>query len=171
MNSGDVDFSKQLPTIERIQVYGIRWIVLGIFVFYSAVNAMQWIQFSIINDVVVKYYGISSMWVDWTSIIYMVLYVPFVFPASYLLEKLGLRKFVIIGMLLTCIGSWIKVGAVHPDRFYIAFIGQTVAGFAQIFILSVPARLAAVWFGPSQVSSACSIGVFGNQVNIFIYLI
>ncbi|CAG9827248.1 unnamed protein product [Diabrotica balteata] len=166
MNSGDVDFSKQLPTIEKIQVYGVRWIVLGIFVFYSAVNAMQWIQFSIINDVVVKYYGISSMWVDWTSIIYMVLYVPFVFPASYLLEKLGLRKFVIIGMTLTCIGSWIKVGAVHPDRFYVAFIGQTVAGFAQIFILSVPARLAAVWFGPSQVSSACSIGVFGNQLGV-----
>ena len=35
----------------------------------------------------------------------------------------------------------------------------------QVFILSLPARLAAVWFGPDQVSSACSIGVFGNQVS------
>ncbi|XP_072755229.1 choline/ethanolamine transporter flvcr2a isoform X2 [Anoplolepis gracilipes] len=32
----------------------------------------------------------------------------------------------------------------------------------------VPARLAAVWFGPDQVSSACSIGVFGNQLGIAI---
>lgn len=35
----------------------------------------------------------------------------------------------------------------------------------QVFILSLPARLAAVWFGPDQVSSACSVGVFGNQVS------
>ncbi|XP_056638267.1 uncharacterized MFS-type transporter C09D4.1 isoform X1 [Diorhabda sublineata] len=166
MNSGDEEQLRRLPEVEKIQVYGVRWLVLGLFVLYSAINAMQWIQFSIINDVIVKYYGVSSMWVDWTSMIYMVLYIPFVFPASYLLEKLGLRKAVIIGMLGTCIGSWIKVGAVSQDRFYIAFLGQTVVGFSQIFVLSVPARLAAVWFGPSQVSSACSIGVFGNQLGV-----
>lgn len=38
----------------------------------------------------------------------------------------------------------------------------------QVFILSLPARVAAVWFGPDQVSSACSIGVFGNQVSVCI---
>lgn len=32
-------------------------------------------------------------------------------------------------------------------------------------ILSLPARIAAVWFGPDQVSSATSVGVFGNQVS------
>lgn len=37
--------------------------------------------------------------------------------------------------------------------------------YPQVFILSLPARLAAVWFGLDQVSSACSIGVFGNQVS------
>lgn len=45
-------------------------------------------------------------------------------------------------------------------------MGQTVVACSQVFVLSVPARLAAVWFGPDQVSSACSIGVFGNQVSI-----
>ena len=28
----------------------------------------------------------------------------------------------------------------------------------------MPARLAAIWFGPDQVSTATAIGVFGNQV-------
>ncbi|XP_060555414.1 heme transporter FLVCR2-like isoform X2 [Ruditapes philippinarum] len=41
---------------------------------------------------------------------------------------------------------------------------QTLCAIAQIFILGIPARLAAVWFGPNQVSTATSIGVFGNQV-------
>lgn len=39
-----------------------------------------------------------------------------------------------------------------------------ISGCFQVFILNVPPRLAAVWFGADQVSSACSIGVFGNQV-------
>merc|ERR1712071_149497 len=34
------------------------------------------------------------------------------------------------------------------------------------FIMGVPPNVAAVWFGPEQVSSACSIGVFGNQLGV-----
>ncbi|KAJ8981718.1 hypothetical protein NQ317_003783 [Molorchus minor] len=171
MNKSDVEANGEikigkLPDIPKIQVYKIRWLILALFVAFSASNAMQWIQFSIIADVVVKYYGVSTQWVDWTSMIYMVLYIPFIFPGSYLLEKLGLRTAIIIGIVGTCTGSWIKVAAVSPDRFWLAFIGQAVVALSQVFVLSVPARLAAVWFGPSQVSSACSIGVFGNQLGI-----
>lgn len=62
------------------------------------------------------------------------------------------------------LGAWIKVGSLSPDRFTVAFAGQTVAAASQIFILGIPPKLAASWFGPDQVSSACSIGVFGNQL-------
>ncbi|KAL3281075.1 hypothetical protein HHI36_004299, partial [Cryptolaemus montrouzieri] len=78
----------------------------------------------------------------------------------------GLRVAIIIGIAGTCIGSWIKVISVEPDRFWVGFLGQSIVALSQVFVLSVPARLAAVWFGPSQVSSACSIGVFGNQLGI-----
>ena len=37
------------------KVYSVRWVVLAIFVLYSASNAMQWIQFSIIANVIQKY--------------------------------------------------------------------------------------------------------------------
>lgn len=52
-----------------------------------------------------------------------------------------------------------------PDRWWITFTGQTVVALSQVFVLSVPVRLAAVWFGPNELGSACSIGVFGNQVS------
>lgn len=73
---------------EKCQVYSIRWFVLALFVMYSASNSMQWIQFSIIADVVTEYYGVEYTAVNWMSQIYMVLYIPFIFPASYLLDKL-----------------------------------------------------------------------------------
>lgn len=80
--------TSRLPVIQKCQVYPIRWLILAIFVMYSCVNAMQWIQYSIITDVVIKYYGVSAQAVNWTSMIFMVLYIPFIFPASYLLDKL-----------------------------------------------------------------------------------
>jgi MFS transporter, FLVCR family, feline leukemia virus subgroup C receptor-related protein len=77
----------------------------------------------------------------------------------------GLRIAAILGCLGTCLGAWIKVLGVGPDLFWLAFIGQAIVAASQVFILSLPTKLAAVWFGPNQVSSACSIGVFGNQVS------
>lgn len=68
------------------RMYGKRWLILGIFVLYSALNAAQWIQYSIIANVISKYYGVRSIFIDWTSMIYMVTYIPLIFPASYLLD-------------------------------------------------------------------------------------
>lgn len=73
----------------------------------------------------------------------------------------------LMGMLLTCGGAWIKIFAVR-NAFWVAFLGQFVVAMANAFVISVPPRLAAIWFGPSQVSLACSIGVFGNQVRMIL---
>ncbi|CAD7092327.1 unnamed protein product [Hermetia illucens] len=152
--------------IQEYKVYKIRWLVIFLFAFYSASNAMQWIQYTIINNIIVKYYNVSGTWVDWTSMIYMAIYIPLIFPGSWFLDRMGLRITALVGITGTCIGAWIKVFSVAPDLFYVGFIGQTVIATAQVCILSLPAPLAAVWFGPDQVSSACSIGVFGNQLGV-----
>ena len=69
------------------KVYKRRWLILMIFVLYSASNAMQWIQYSIIANIIMAYYNVSSFLVDMTSMIYMITYIPFIFPASYLLDR------------------------------------------------------------------------------------
>uniref|UniRef100_A0A6B2EFF3 Choline/ethanolamine transporter FLVCR1 n=1 Tax=Phlebotomus kandelakii TaxID=1109342 RepID=A0A6B2EFF3_9DIPT len=166
--ASDDHLESQKPASGEFRVYTRRWIVLAIFCLYSASNALQWIQYSIIANIVQRYYGITSTWVDWTSMIFMVLYIPLIFPASWFLDKMGLRFAAVCGVLGTCLGAWIKVFSVHPDLFYVSFIGQSIVATSQVFILSLPARLAALWFGPDQVSSACSIGVFGNQLGIAI---
>lgn len=68
-------------------VYRMRWVVMLLFVFQSGANALQWCQYAIIQDVVVSYYGVSSRVVNWTSLVYMLVYVPLIFPASWLLDK------------------------------------------------------------------------------------
>lgn len=88
---GIVESPKKSPS--QYVVYPIRWVVLVIFVFYSASNSMQWIQYSIIQDAVVKYYDLNSITVYWTSMIYMITYIPLIFPASWLLDKTVSLKF------------------------------------------------------------------------------
>ena len=72
---------------DSCRTYKIRWLILFLFVLYSTSNAFQWIQYAIINDIIVKYYDVKPVWVDWTSMIYMIVYIPLIFPATYLLQK------------------------------------------------------------------------------------
>ncbi|XP_077516081.1 choline/ethanolamine transporter flvcr2a-like isoform X3 [Amblyomma americanum] len=148
------------------RLYPWRFVQLALFCLYSLTNAFQWIEYSIISNLVEGYYGVDATSVNWTAVVYMVTYVPLIFPAAWLLERRGLRFVVVLGALGTCAGSWIKVLSVEQDRFVVCLVGQTVVAMSQIFILSIPPRLAAVWFSAEEVSRACAVGVFGNQLGI-----
>ncbi|XP_012267124.2 uncharacterized MFS-type transporter C09D4.1-like [Athalia rosae] len=149
-----------------VRVYTRRWLMLAVYIFYVASNISQWVQYSIISNIIARYYDVSLVAVDWTSMLFMLAYIALVFPSSYLMDRFGLRWTAIIGCLVTAIGSWIKVLSVAPDRFYVTFIGQALVATTQVLTLNVPARLAANWFGPRQVSTATSMGLFGFQLGI-----
>ena len=52
----------------------------------------QWTQLVIITTILEKYYGVSPLTVYWTSMIFMVTYIPLIVPASWLLDKKVLRQ-------------------------------------------------------------------------------
>ncbi|XP_026276854.1 feline leukemia virus subgroup C receptor-related protein 1 isoform X1 [Frankliniella occidentalis] len=147
-----------------VSVYTRRWLVLGSFCLLSLMNGMQWVQYAIISDSVAKFYDVSPQAVDWASMIYMLTYIPFILPASWMLDNKGLRCTVLLAGALNCLASWVKAASGQRDLYAVTMAGQTLAGITQAFILAVPSRLAAVWFGPGEVATACAIGVFGNQV-------
>uniref|UniRef100_A0A7N6BCD0 Choline/ethanolamine transporter FLVCR1 n=1 Tax=Anabas testudineus TaxID=64144 RepID=A0A7N6BCD0_ANATE len=141
-----------------------RFAVLTVFSLYSLVNAFQWIQYSIITNVFTDYYGVDNDKIDWLSIVYMVAYVPLIFPATWLLDRKGLRLTALLGAGLNCGGAWLKCASVSPELFGVTVIAQVVCSVAQVFILGLPSRLASVWFGPQEVSTACATAVLGNQL-------
>ena len=49
---------------------------------------------------------------------------------------------------------------------WMVFIGQTISACGQCFILELPPKIAAIWFPSSEISTATSIGVFGNQLGV-----
>lgn len=154
------DGGKTLET----RLYARRFAVLAVFSLYSLVNAFQWIQYSIITNVFTSYYGVTNDKVDWLSIVYMLAYVPLIFPATWLLDRTGLRLTALLGAGLNCAGAWLKCASVSPDRFTVTVTAQVVCSVAQVFILGLPSRIASVWFGPREVSTACATAVLGNQL-------
>ncbi|XP_035473268.2 feline leukemia virus subgroup C receptor-related protein 1 isoform X2 [Scophthalmus maximus] len=145
-----------------------RFAVLAVFCLYSMVNAFQWIQYSIITNVFTHYYAVTNDKVDWLSIVYMVAYVPLIFPATWLLDRRGLRLTALLGAGLNCAGAWLKCASVSPELFGVTVTAQVVCAVAQVFILGLPSRIASVWFGPREVSTACATAVLGNQLGIAI---
>ncbi|XP_076090693.1 choline/ethanolamine transporter flvcr2b-like isoform X3 [Mytilus galloprovincialis] len=167
--NGEVDNPKDQP---ESRLYKRRWIIIFVFSFYLSSNAFQWLSLNIIGDVILTFYNASlpedelkrDMSLDWLSLIYMLTYVTLIFPSMWFLQKKGLRVSTLCGAFLNAIGAWIKVASVNSDRFGVLMFGQTMCAIAQVFTLSLPARIAAVWFGPNEVSTATAIGIFGIQI-------
>ncbi|XP_061602572.1 feline leukemia virus subgroup C receptor-related protein 1 isoform X2 [Cololabis saira] len=148
----------------QTRLYRRRFAVLAVFSLYSMVNAFQWIHYSIITNVFTGFYGVSSDRVDWLSIVYMAAYVPLILPATWLLDRRGLRLTALLGAGLNCAGAWLKCASARPERFGVTVAAQVVCSVAQVFILGLPSRVASVWFGPREVSTACATAVLGNQL-------
>lgn len=146
------------------KLYHRRWFMLFLFSSVSASNAFMWLQYGIISNIFMRFYNIDAIAIDWLAMIYLLTYIPVILPVIWLLDNRGIRDVVLAGAAFNCIGAWIKIGSASPDTFPVAFFGQFVCSVATVFILGIPSYLASVWFGEEEVSTACSIGVLGNQV-------
>uniref|UniRef100_A0A9J8CFU7 FLVCR choline and putative heme transporter 2 n=1 Tax=Cyprinus carpio carpio TaxID=630221 RepID=A0A9J8CFU7_CYPCA len=164
----EISECRDTNTVCNTRLYRRRWLIVLLFSSYSLCNAFQWIQYGIINNIFMKFYNVSSFAIDWLSMIYMLTYIPFIFPVTWLLERKGLRVIALFAASINCVGTWIKVASVQPNLFWITMLGQFACSFAQVFILGMPSQVASVWFGSDEVSTACAIGVFGNQLGIAI---
>ena len=115
--------------------------------------------------------------------IYMLVYIPMIVPATWLLNHYGLRVSVLIGAVLNALGAWIKCLSMELSQpaaasttisaasaFPLLIVAQLICATGQVFLLGVPAQLAATWFGKTEVALATAIGVFGNQVSIYLQL-
>lgn len=147
------------------KLYRRRWLMVLLFSSYSLCNAFQWLQYGIISNIFIYYYGVSSLAIDWLSMSYMLAYIPLIFPVAWLLDTRGLRIIALIGSGLNCLGAWIKTGSARPDLYGVTLFGQLICATAQVFILGMPSHIASVWFSSTEVSTACAFGVFGNQVS------
>lgn len=146
-------------------LYFRRWPILIIFCLVSVLNVFHLNLYGDLQSVIIIFYKKSLPndkdtqydLANWLSIIHMVINLIFILPAMFLLDFKGFRVACLIGVALTCFGSWIKLASVKPDLFPILVTGQVICGIAQAFIQSSLVKLSAVWFGKNEVATAIGV--------------
>ncbi|KAF5293177.1 hypothetical protein FQR65_LT11022 [Abscondita terminalis] len=150
----------------RPKLYKKRWLILIIYMTVSICVNVQWTEYIVVADVIVDYYNISYEAVNWTNLISYLFFLICSLPTSYLIEKCGCRMIAVIGSLAVCLATWIKVASVSPTKFWLVMLSHGVIGIFQTPFLIMSPTVAANWFGPNEVSFACSIGFIGVQLGL-----
>lgn len=154
-----------MPKTE-FKVYGIRWMMLVVYMFMVAVNQLLWITFAPITGEATKYYGVSDLWIGILSMCFMIVYIVVSIPASWIIDKYGIRKGVGIGAVFTGVFGLVR-GFAGTDYNWL-LIAQIGIAIGQPFILNAITKLAARWFPLEERATAAGLGTLAMYLGILL---
>uniref|UniRef100_UPI00398E74A5 solute carrier family 49 member A3 isoform X1 n=1 Tax=Pristiophorus japonicus TaxID=55135 RepID=UPI00398E74A5 len=156
----------------RYRAYRRRWLVMLATCTLSCSNAMCWLTFAPVADQTARYFHISMAQVNWLSMVYLVVGVPFGFGTTWILDTLGLKTSLILSSWLNLFGcavQFLSVAFFIPQdswKFPLLMVGQTLGALAQPLVLFAPTKLAALWFPEQQRATANMISSMANPLGI-----
>ncbi|EHH14201.1 hypothetical protein EGK_00077, partial [Macaca mulatta] len=140
------------------RTYARRWVFLLVVSLVSCSNAMLWLSFAPVADIVAEHFVLSVAQVNWLSLVYLVVSTLFGLVAIWVLDSVGLRGATILGAWLNFAGSVLRVvpcvvvGTQNPFAFLMG--GQSLCALAQSLVIFSPAKVAALWFPEHQRATA-----------------
>ncbi|XP_074994313.1 solute carrier family 49 member A3 isoform X1 [Calonectris borealis] len=160
--------------LAQFKTYRRRWFLLAAVCLLNCSNAMLWLTFAPVADKTAAYFHISLEMVNWLSIVYLLISIPFGLVATWVLDSMGLRCAVILSAWLNMTGSIIRMFSVlkflslGSQSYWYLFIGQCLCALAQPLIIFSPTKLAALWFPDHQRATANMIASMSNPLGILI---
>jgi len=148
-----------------IIAYPYRWVVLGVFMLIIAANQLLWITFAPITSEVVSYLKVTDLQVGLLSMCFMIVFIVFSIPASWVIDKYGIRIGVGIGALLTGLFGLMR-GLIATDYNSILF-SQIGIAIGQPFLLNAITKVASRWFPIKERATASGLGTLSMYAGIF----
>ncbi len=149
-----------------IKVYGYRWIVLAVFAILNALVQLNWITFAPITVDCIALYNTSALWIVFLSMIYMVVYLFVSVPASYIIDRYGIRVGVGIGAVIT--GIFALLRGFYGDDYTMVALSQFALAVAQPFIMNSITKVAADWFPINERATATGVTMLAQFVGIIV---
>lgn len=116
---------------------------------------MMWLSLAPISSMAEQYYGVSSLSIAMFSMSYMIMYILFSLPASWIVDRYGYRVSLIIGALLTVVFGFLR--ALCADNYTIVLTAQFIIAAGQPFLLNISTKVPANWFPVSERSTAAGL--------------
>jgi sugar phosphate permease len=151
------------------QVYGYRWIILLLIFIITVIIEIQWLTFAPIAREAREAYKVSAMQIDLLAMVFMIVFLIVCIPASYVIDKYGIRIGVGIGAVLTGIFSIMK--GIFAPSYTMMLVAQTGLGIAQPFILNSVTKVAAKWFPVNERATAVGLATLAQFVGFIVVMI
>ena len=140
---------------EQYRTYKYRWVILAVLAPIIISTQIFWLTLSPISSIAEEYYHVGSMSISMFTTSYLIMFIIFTFPASWVIDKFGYRRSVIIGSLVVAIFGSLR--AVFASDFTAVMIFQFAVAAAQPFLLNISTKVPANWFPVSERSIAAGI--------------
>ncbi len=132
-----------------------RWLILLAIIPIIVSTEMMWLSLAPISSMAEKFYGVGSMSIAMFSMSYMIMYIIFSLPASWIVDRFGYRYSLIIGAVITAVFGLLR--ALFADNFTLVLIAQFIIAAGQPFLLNISTKVPANWFPVSERSTAAGI--------------
>ncbi len=137
------------------QTYRYRWVILAAIVPIILCTEMFWLILAPVSSLAETYYHVGGMEISMFSTSYMIMYILFSLPASWVIDRYGYRCSLIIGTLITVVFASLR--AVFAANFALALTFQFAIAVGQPFLLNISTKVPANWFPVSERSAAAGI--------------
>jgi MFS transporter, FLVCR family, MFS-domain-containing protein 7 len=146
-----------------------RWVILLSIMPIIISTEMMWLSLAPISSLAENYYHVSSMSIAILSMSYMIMYIIFSLPASWVIDKFGYRYSLIIGASLTAVFGLTR--ALFSDNFTIVLISQFIIAIGQPFLLNISTKVPANWFPINERSTAAGILTMAQYIGFAVPMI
>ena len=149
---------------EKYKLYGYRWVVLAVFMFINLTIQMLWITYAPITGMAAEFYGVTDLQIGLLSMVFMIAFVPFSIPASWVIDTYGFRIAVGIGAVLMGIFGLVRGFA---GANYSLVLWSTIGiAVAQPLLLNAWTTVPAKWFPVESRATAVGLVTLANLIGV-----
>ena len=146
----------------QLRVYAYRWVVLAAFMAVNLTIQVLWISYAPVTTAASRYYGVGDVGIGALAMTFMVVYIPLSIPASYLIDRRGLRVASGFGAMLAGVAGVAR--GLAGDRYGLVLAATVGAAAAQPFLLNAWTTVSVRWFPRSQRATAVGLVTLANLV-------
>lgn len=146
-----------------------RWVILFSIVPIIISTEMMWLSLAPISSLAENYYQVSGYWITLFTMSYMIMFVIFSIPASWVIDRYGYRCSLVFGAVLTAFFGLTR--AFFSDNFTLVILSQFMIAVGQPFLLNISTKVPANWFPISERATAAGILTMAQYIGFALPMI